>query len=81
MEPEVHRLEDVLCELGSPDPRVVYGGTVNDENIDQFAELDVLDGVGATRASLDPDRFLGMLDRIEKAKGRPSSSPPRPDGP
>ena len=78
---EVHRLKDVLCELGSPEPRVVYGGTVNDENIDQFAELDVLDGVGATRASLDPDRFLGMLDRIEKAKVRPSSSPPRPDGP
>jgi len=46
------------------DPEVIYGGTVNDGNIDQFSELDILDGVGATRASLDADRLLAMIDRI-----------------
>ncbi len=66
---EVERIKDLLQELGTSDPRVIYGGTVNDENIDQFAALEVLDGAGATRASLDPNRFLEMLDRIG---GQPS---------
>ncbi len=66
---EVEHLKDALHHLGARDPRVIYGGTVNDENIDQFADLEVLDGVGATRASLDPDSFLKMLDRISDVEG------------
>ena len=61
---EVHRLKDRLRELGSADPKVIYGGTVNRENIDRFAELKVLDGVGATRASLDAGDLMGLLDRV-----------------
>jgi triosephosphate isomerase len=37
---------------------------VNKENIEQFTRLDVLDGVGATRASLDAQGFLAMVDRV-----------------
>ncbi len=66
---EVERLKDVLHQLGTVDPRVVYGGTVNDENIEQFAALEVLDGVGATRASLDPDKLLEMVHRIGGVNG------------
>jgi triosephosphate isomerase len=57
-------LKDVLRRLGASDPEVLYGGTVNKDNIEQFARLDVLDGVGATRASLDAQRFLAMIDRM-----------------
>lgn len=57
-------LKNVLRRLGSSDPEVIYGGTVKQENIDQFARLDVLDGVGATRASLDAPGFLTMIDRM-----------------
>jgi triosephosphate isomerase (TIM) len=57
-------LKDVLCRLGASDLQVIYGGTVNQENIEQFAQLDVLDGVGATRASLDAQGFLAMIDRL-----------------
>jgi triosephosphate isomerase len=64
---QVERLKELLGQLGGADPRVIYGGTVNDENIEQFAELDVLDGVGATRASLEPERFLQMMDRLGKS--------------
>ncbi|MGH3836139.1 MAG: triose-phosphate isomerase family protein [Pseudonocardiaceae bacterium] len=57
-------LKDLLRRLGVSDPEVLYGGTVNKENIEQFTRLDVLDGVGATRASLDAQGFLAMIDRV-----------------
>lgn len=60
----VEHLKGWLRELGVTDPEVIYGGTVNDENIEQFAELDLLDGVGATRGSLDAEEFLAMVDRL-----------------
>ncbi|MDQ3825003.1 MAG: triose-phosphate isomerase [Actinomycetota bacterium] len=57
-------LKDLLRRLGARDPQVLYGGTVKKDNIEQFARLDVLDGVGATRASLDAQEFLTMIDRM-----------------
>lgn len=60
----VRHLKDVLRELGAPEAAVIYGGSVDDGNIDDLATLDVLDGVGATRASLDATRFLRIVDRV-----------------
>lgn len=60
----VEHLKAELRRLGSSRPEVLYGGTVADENVDHFAGLDELDGVGATRGSLDADRFLAMIDRV-----------------
>lgn len=60
----VTNLKDLLCQLGASDPEVIYGGTVKKENVEQFARLDVLDGVGATRASLNTHSFLAMIDRM-----------------
>ncbi|MBV8539749.1 MAG: triosephosphate isomerase [Pseudonocardiales bacterium] len=57
-------LKDLLRRLGASDPEVIYGGAVTKENIEQFARLDVLDGVGATRAGLDAQGFLAMTDRV-----------------
>jgi triosephosphate isomerase len=65
----VEHLKGVLDELGVHQPRVLYGGTVNEENVDELAHLDVLDGVGAGRASLDAERFLGIIDRVASAAG------------
>jgi triosephosphate isomerase len=55
-------LKDLLRQLGANDPKILYGGTVKKDNIEQFAAIDVLDGVGATRASLDTDGLLAMID-------------------
>jgi triosephosphate isomerase len=57
-------LKDLLRRFGAAQPEVLYGGTVKKENIEQFIRLDVLDGVGATRASLDAHGFLAMVDRM-----------------
>ena len=71
----VEHVKGVLAGLGASEPAVVYGGTVNEDNIDELAELDVLDGVGATRGSLDMEGFLRMVDRVSPGPaGRQSQS-------
>ncbi len=63
----VEQLKVRLKELGSREPRVIYGGTVNTDNVEAFAALEMLDGVGATRAGLDPNGFLRIVDRVAEA--------------
>jgi triosephosphate isomerase len=60
----VGQLKERLAELGSSEPRVIYGGTVNADNVEPFARLEVLDGVGATRAGLDPDGFMRIVEHL-----------------
>ena len=60
----VEHLKGVLRELGVAEPEVLYGGTVGEENVEELAGLAVLDGVGATRASLDPERFRHIVEAV-----------------
>ena len=60
----VAHLKQVLAELGAMTPEVIYGGSVNERNIGDLVDLDVLDGLGATRASLRSDSCLRMIDRV-----------------
>lgn len=64
----VTHLKGVLTDLGARRPEILYGGSVNDGNVDALARLDVLDGVGAGRASLDPDQFLRLIDQVVDAR-------------
>lgn len=63
----VAHLKAVLADLGAREPQILYGGSVNDDNVDALARLDVLDGVGAGRASLDADQFLRLIDQVARA--------------
>jgi triosephosphate isomerase len=60
----VRHLKGVLGELGAKDPKMIYGGSVDEDNVDELVQIDVLDGIGVGRASLDADRFLGIVDRV-----------------
>ncbi|MDQ3979480.1 MAG: triose-phosphate isomerase [Actinomycetota bacterium] len=60
----VAHLKEVLRELGSADPEIIYGGSVNEDNLGELMELGVLDGVGATSAALRPEGFLQIVDRL-----------------
>jgi triosephosphate isomerase (TIM) len=60
--------------LGAAEPEVLYGGTVNDDTIDAFTRLGVLDGLGATRAALEAEAFLELVDRVAL---RPATATPR----
>ncbi len=65
----VEHIKAVLAEMGRSSAEVLYGGSVGDDNIDALAHLDILDGVGATRAGLQPERFLRMIDRLSRHPG------------
>ncbi|MDQ3887212.1 MAG: triose-phosphate isomerase [Actinomycetota bacterium] len=60
----VAHLKKRLTELGARRTEIIYGGTVTADNVGQFLGLDILDGVGATRASLDEHTFLRIIDQI-----------------
>lgn len=60
----VDRVKAVLRDLGTTAPAVIYGGAVGGENVDELARLEVLDGIGATRASLEARTFLSIVDRL-----------------
>jgi triosephosphate isomerase len=68
----VEHLKRVLRQLGAKDPAVIYGGTVGEQNIDELIQLEVLDGVGATRASLDAEGFLKIVDRVGREAPGPA---------
>jgi triosephosphate isomerase len=57
-------LNGVLRELGASGPEVVYGGTVDLRTVGELARLEALDGVGATRATLDAPGFLAVGDQL-----------------
>ncbi|MDQ4149791.1 MAG: triose-phosphate isomerase [Actinomycetota bacterium] len=60
----VEYLKSRMLEMRIKEPEIIYGGTVSSETVERFAELEVLDGVGATRASLDASEFLAMVDQL-----------------
>jgi triosephosphate isomerase (TIM) len=64
----VAHVKAVMRQLGSDEPVVLYGGSVTDDNVDELAGLDVLDGLGATRTSLDAARFLRLVERMAAAR-------------
>ena len=63
----VTHLKAVLADMGAAEPQILYGGSVNDDNVEALVRLDVLDGVGAGRASLDAGQFLRLIDRVARA--------------
>ena len=60
-------LKGVLAGMGATEPTILYGGSVNDDNVGALARLDVLDGVGAGRASLDAAQVLRLIDHVAQA--------------
>ena len=63
----VTHLKQILRDLGTADPEIIYGGSVNDDNLGELIDLGVLDGVGATSAALNPEGFLKIVDRVSRA--------------
>lgn len=63
----VGRLKQRLREKGAHRPAVIYGGTVTPDNVGQFTAIDVLDGVGATRAALDVRQFVTIVEHVARA--------------
>ena len=65
----VAHLKERIGGLGASEPRVIYGGTVTAENVGGFATLEELDGVGATRAGLDPGGLVRIVEQVAEGAG------------
>lgn len=63
----VTRLKGWLADNGAQRPQIIYGGTVTPDNVARFAAIDVLDGVGATRAMLDEHGFVRIVRHVARA--------------
>jgi triosephosphate isomerase len=63
----VARLKERLRQKGAQGPAVIYGGTVTADNVGQFTAIDLLDGVGATRATLDVRQFATIVEHVARA--------------
>ena len=63
----VTRLKQWLTDNGAQRPAIIYGGTVTADNVGQFTAIDVLDGVGATRATLDEHGFVTIVRHVARA--------------
>jgi triosephosphate isomerase len=70
----VARVKERLREKGAQRPAVIYGGTVTADNVGQFTAIDVLDGVGATRATLDARQFVTIVEHVARADMERSGS-------
>ena len=65
----VERMKARLADKGVQRPEIIYGGTVNADNVEQFTAIDVLDGVGSTRGTLDEDGFVAIVRAVARAAG------------
>jgi triosephosphate isomerase len=69
---EVHRfIRGILKELYadvSKDIRILYGGSVTQDNIDDLIAMENIDGALVGGASLKPDAFLGIITQISTKK-------------
>ena len=63
----VTRLKQWLTDHGAQRPAIIYGGTVTADNVGRFTAIDVLDGVGATRATLDEHGFVTIVRHVARA--------------
>jgi triosephosphate isomerase len=48
-------------------PRIIYGGSVNPQNVFEFMESGGVDGVLPGAASLNPKKFLEIINIVEQA--------------
>jgi triosephosphate isomerase len=63
----VAQLKQRLTTLGAGSAEIIYGGTVTADNLGQFLGIELLDGVGATRAGLVDREFLRIVAQVAAA--------------
>ena len=64
MSPE--EIEKVILSIRNivPNNRILYGGSVTEENIEKFNEVNLLDGYLLGKVSLYPQRVKKLLEKL-----------------
>lgn len=57
-------LIDVLEDKDLPQVKIIYGGSVNAENINSFTDLEMISGALVGGASLEAEKFIDLIKQI-----------------
>jgi len=61
---EVQKLVDEARRFFGDEPKIIYGGSVNEENAQELASIAGLDGVLVGNASLNPVTFADIVSKF-----------------
>ena len=54
----------IKSKFGSKSPKILYGGSVNDQNISQLKNISTIDGFLIGGASQDPKKFIDIIKKM-----------------
>lgn len=58
----IFKLKQYFYDNFNTDIKIIYGGSVNEDNIKEF--INICDGVIVGKNSLDPDKFIRMIEKV-----------------
>lgn len=60
----VNYIKQIVFNVYHKNIKVLYGGSINEKNIDKFNEIKNIDGYLIGSASINPDKFIKIINKI-----------------
>lgn len=60
----IHYIKDLIYSMYKKNIKVLYGGSINNKNIENLKNINELDGFLIGSASINPTTFLEIIDKI-----------------
>ena len=57
-------IKELVKDMYKTDIKVIYGGSINERNIDKLKEIKKLDGFLIGSASINPLKFIEIIEKI-----------------
>ena len=64
LEKTILYIKNIIYNMYKKDIKVIYGGSINEKNIDNFKSIKKLDGFLIGSASINPSRFIEIINKI-----------------
>ena len=64
IEKTVLYIKQLVIEMFNQKIKVMYGGSINENNISYLKDIEVLDGFLIGSASIDPTKFIKIIDKV-----------------
>ena len=65
LEKTILYIKNIIYNMYKKDIKVIYGGSINEKNIDNFKSIKKLDGFLIGSASINPTRFIEIINKID----------------
>ena len=60
----INYIKQIVFNMYHKNIKVLYGGSINEKNIDKFNEIKNIDGYLIGSASINPDKFIKIINKI-----------------